>query len=238
MFGAYIATLLVFVDRFLGLSYQMNVVSNVAKGLAGLAGSGACISLFWPEFGGFLMRFVALVLVFGAPLVLLRLSGAGVSRARHMLPAIGVLSVSGICAGMFALGWFPYQLWTPLFLTAYKSWRQCSWCKPSCAKWIGDYWATPRPLKHLPIQLTKWGWPQSELREDEQGREEAGVQVPQPITQTREESALAGSQLGIWDWNIRDDELYVSPFIEAALGLPQGALNGPELAWRECMAPG
>ena len=237
VFGAYVATLLVFVDRFLGLSYQMNVVSNVAKGLAGLAGFGAFISLFWPEFGGLLMRFVALVLVFGAPLVLLRLSGAGVSRARHMLPAIGVLSVSGICAGMFALGWFPYQLWTPLFLTGLQVvatvllvqavMRQVDW------RLLGD----PTPVEASAYSAYEMGMAQSEQAEDEQGREEAGVQVPQPLTQTREESALAGSQLGIWDWNIRDDELYVSPFIEAALGLPQGALNGPELAWRECMHP-
>ena len=237
LFGAYLATILVFVDRFLGLNYQLNKASNIARGLAGLAGMGALLSLVWPEFGGMLMRFVALVLVFGGPLVLLRLSGAGVRRARHMLPGISVLAVSGFCAGMFALGWFPYQLWTPLFLTGLQVlatvlmvqavMRQVDW------RLLGDSTpmeATAHSTYETPLTPTNEG--QSE-RQDEEG----ASQAPQPLPQTREESALAGAQLAIWDWNIREDELYVSPFIEAALGLPQGALNGPELAWRECMHP-
>ncbi|MBV1886078.1 MAG: EAL domain-containing protein [Parvibaculaceae bacterium] len=233
LFGAYLITLLVFVDRFLGLSYQLGLVSNVAKGVAGVAGAGAFISLVWPELGGLLMRSVALVMVFGGPLVLLRLSGAGVSRARHMLPAVGVLAVAGFSAGMFALGWFPYQLWTPLFLTGLQVvatvlmvqavMRQVDW------RLLGD---------PTPIEAAAYSTYDEQLDQSDKAHEEGNAEeLPQPIAQTREESALAGAQLGIWDWNIQDDELYVSPFIEATLGLPQGALNGPELAWRECMHP-
>lgn len=232
LFGAYLASLLVFFERFLGLSYQLRGASMMAKALAGVAGFGAFMSLLWPEFGGFLMRLVALILVFAGPFILLRMSGAGVSRARHLFPAVGVLAATGFCAGMFALGWFPYQFWTPLFLTGLlvvatvlivqAIMRQVDW------RLLGD---------PTPVEAAAYAVHETQGAHDEDSPEERGVQTPQPLTQTREESALAGAQLGIWDWNIKDDELYVSPFIEAELGLPQGALNGPELAWRECMHP-
>lgn len=47
--------------------------------------------------------------------------------------------------------------------------------------------------------------------------------------------ALAGAQQAIWDWDILNDDLYVSPLLEASLGLPASALTGPELIWRERM---
>jgi PAS domain-containing protein len=45
--------------------------------------------------------------------------------------------------------------------------------------------------------------------------------------------ALVGAQQAIWDWDILRDQLYVSPFLEASLGLPAGAICGEELVWRE-----
>tara|TARA_R110002096_G_scaffold205810_4_gene391873 strand:+ start:2283 stop:5171 length:2889 start_codon:yes stop_codon:yes gene_type:complete len=49
--------------------------------------------------------------------------------------------------------------------------------------------------------------------------------------------ALAGAQQAIWDWDILQDHLYVSPLLEASLGLSAGALCGPEVSWRERMHP-
>lgn len=47
--------------------------------------------------------------------------------------------------------------------------------------------------------------------------------------------ALAGARTSVWDWDILSDVLYVSPLLEAELGLETGALCGSELGWRERM---
>lgn len=49
--------------------------------------------------------------------------------------------------------------------------------------------------------------------------------------------ALTGARQGVWDWDIIADTLYVSPSVEALLGLDQGTLGGTEVAWREHMHP-
>ncbi len=49
--------------------------------------------------------------------------------------------------------------------------------------------------------------------------------------------ALAGAQQAIWDWDILQDRLYVSPLLEASLGFAAGDLCGPEVSWRERMHP-
>lgn len=49
--------------------------------------------------------------------------------------------------------------------------------------------------------------------------------------------ALAGAQQAIWDWDILQDHLYVSPLLEASLGLSAGDICGPEVSWRERMHP-
>jgi diguanylate cyclase (GGDEF)-like protein/PAS domain S-box-containing protein len=49
--------------------------------------------------------------------------------------------------------------------------------------------------------------------------------------------ALAGAQQAIWDWDILQDRLYVSPLLEASLGLSAGDICGAEVKWRERMHP-
>ncbi|MCE8000420.1 MAG: EAL domain-containing protein [Rhodobiaceae bacterium] len=49
--------------------------------------------------------------------------------------------------------------------------------------------------------------------------------------------ALAGAHQAIWDWDILQDRLYVSPLLEASLGLAAGDICGPEVSWRERMHP-
>ena len=49
--------------------------------------------------------------------------------------------------------------------------------------------------------------------------------------------ALSGARQGVWDWDIVNDTLYVSPATEALLGLEPGTLEGPEVTWRERMHP-
>ncbi|MFZ3034876.1 MAG: EAL domain-containing protein [Parvibaculum sp.] len=57
-------------------------------------------------------------------------------------------------------------------------------------------------------------------------------------SEQRNAFALTGARQGVWDWDILADTLYVSPSIEALLGLDPGALGGTEVAWREHMHPG
>ncbi len=48
---------------------------------------------------------------------------------------------------------------------------------------------------------------------------------------------LAAAHQGLWDWNFETDELFVSPSVEALLGLEAGALGGSERKWAELIAP-
>ncbi|MDR3500603.1 MAG: EAL domain-containing protein [Parvibaculum sp.] len=56
-------------------------------------------------------------------------------------------------------------------------------------------------------------------------------------SEQRHAFALSGARQGVWDWDIVADTFYVSPSVEAMLGLDPGALGGTEVAWREHMHP-
>ena len=56
-------------------------------------------------------------------------------------------------------------------------------------------------------------------------------------SEQRHAFALTGARQGVWDWDIIADTLYVSPSVEAMLGLDHGSLGGTEVAWREHMHP-
>lgn len=56
-------------------------------------------------------------------------------------------------------------------------------------------------------------------------------------SEQRHAFALSGARQGVWDWDIVTDTLYVSPSVEASLGLEAGTLGGNELSWREHMHP-
>jgi len=43
----------------------------------------------------------------------------------------------------------------------------------------------------------------------------------------------AASYQGLWDWTIAENRLYVSPSVEAMMGLPEGALDGRERNWSQ-----
>ena len=49
---------------------------------------------------------------------------------------------------------------------------------------------------------------------------------------------LAAAHQGLWDWNFETDTLFLSPSVEALLGLEPGALNSSERKWAELIAPG
>ena len=53
----------------------------------------------------------------------------------------------------------------------------------------------------------------------------------------RKALALAGGGDVIFDWDVVADRVYVSPEIEAQLGLPRGALEGPASTWFDVLHP-
>jgi diguanylate cyclase (GGDEF)-like protein/PAS domain S-box-containing protein len=53
----------------------------------------------------------------------------------------------------------------------------------------------------------------------------------------RKALALTGSGDTIFDWDVAADRIYVSPEIEAQLGLAPGALEGPAAAWLDVLHP-
>lgn len=53
----------------------------------------------------------------------------------------------------------------------------------------------------------------------------------------RKALALTGSGDTIFDWDVAADRVYVSPEIEAQLGLGRGALEGPASAWLDVLHP-
>ena len=48
---------------------------------------------------------------------------------------------------------------------------------------------------------------------------------------------LAAAHQGLWDWNFDNDTLFVSPSVEALLGLDAGALQSSERKWAELIVP-
>ncbi|WOJ91512.1 sensor domain-containing phosphodiesterase [Methylocapsa polymorpha] len=53
----------------------------------------------------------------------------------------------------------------------------------------------------------------------------------------RKALALTGSGDIIFDWDVAADRIYVSPEVEAQLGLARGALEGPAAAWFDVLHP-
>ena len=53
----------------------------------------------------------------------------------------------------------------------------------------------------------------------------------------RKALALTGSGDIIFDWDVAADRVYVSPEVEAQLGLPRGALEGPASDWLDVLHP-
>lgn len=48
---------------------------------------------------------------------------------------------------------------------------------------------------------------------------------------------LAAAHQGLWDWNFETDVLFVSPSVEALLGLDPGAIGNSERKWADLIAP-
>ena len=65
----------------------------------------------------------------------------------------------------------------------------------------------------------------------------AGGAISQGLVSDTERRALALSGSGdlVFDWDVSSDKVFVSPQIEALLGLPKGSLEGSAARWLEHM---
>lgn len=68
---------------------------------------------------------------------------------------------------------------------------------------------------------------------DEQARKLVVDQKRAREAEHRYALGLAAAHQGLWDWNVETDTLYVSPTVEALLGLPQGSFGHSERAWAQ-----
>ncbi|MDZ4741005.1 MAG: GGDEF and EAL domain-containing protein [Alphaproteobacteria bacterium] len=73
---------------------------------------------------------------------------------------------------------------------------------------------------------------------DEQSREELSEEGRKAReSEYRYALGLAAAHQGLWDWNFDADTLFMSPSVEALLGLEAGALGTSERKWADRIAP-
>jgi diguanylate cyclase (GGDEF)-like protein len=79
---------------------------------------------------------------------------------------------------------------------------------------------------------------ETERREDLYRDEEEYEEVDETLEdEDRYALGVAAAHQGIWDWNIEYDELYLSPSVDAMLGLATGGLTRTEVGWAERVHP-
>jgi diguanylate cyclase (GGDEF)-like protein/PAS domain S-box-containing protein len=81
------------------------------------------------------------------------------------------------------------------------------------------------------------GIPHDHTEKDRIAEELSADQRKARETEYRYALGLAAAHQGLWDWNFENDTLFVSPSVEALLGLEAGALGQSERKWAQLIAP-
>ncbi len=76
----------------------------------------------------------------------------------------------------------------------------------------------------------------------ERSHEEVSAELSEERRQSREVEyryalGLAAAHQGLWDWNLEADTLFLSPSVEALLGLPNSAIASSERNWAALILP-
>jgi diguanylate cyclase (GGDEF)-like protein/PAS domain S-box-containing protein len=79
--------------------------------------------------------------------------------------------------------------------------------------------------------------PQDHAKEDREAEQLSAEQRKTREVEYRYALGLAAAHQGLWDWNFETDKLFVSPSVEALLGLEAGALGESERKWAQLIAP-
>jgi diguanylate cyclase (GGDEF)-like protein/PAS domain S-box-containing protein len=77
---------------------------------------------------------------------------------------------------------------------------------------------------------------------EERPNEEMTAELNEERRQSREVEyryalGLAAAHQGLWDWNLETDQLFLSPSVEALLGLPNSAIGSSERNWAALILP-
>ncbi len=81
------------------------------------------------------------------------------------------------------------------------------------------------------------GIPHDHTEKDRIAEELSADQRKARETEYRYALGLAAAHQGLWDWSFDNDTLFVSPSVEALLGLEAGALGNSERKWAQLIAP-
>lgn len=79
--------------------------------------------------------------------------------------------------------------------------------------------------------------PQDHAKEDREAAQVTAEQRKTREVEYRYALGLAAAHQGLWDWNFETDKLFVSPSVEALLGLEAGSLEESERKWASLIAP-
>ncbi|MEQ8267214.1 MAG: EAL domain-containing protein [Parvibaculum sp.] len=174
-------------------------------------------------------RMMGYAVLAGIPLAFITVSGAAL-YVRVFL-AIALLGGAPLVVMAALRGVRPAQLLIPgaiLFAIAgfYAAFHSAGWVPGSFAgtAFAGGIFTTALTLFAFAAAYHAQG-----------GRRRADIGTLR--SEQRHAFALSGARMGVWDWDIASDKLYVSPSVEAMLGLDAGTLDGNEVAWREHMHP-
>src|SRR5690554_6192613 len=173
-------------------------------------------------------RWLSYAVLAGIPLALLTISG-GALYVRLFLAA-ALLGGAPLVVMAALRGVRPAQLLIPgaaLFIIAGLL------AAFHAAGWLGNFTGTALAGGVFTTALTLFAF--AAAYHAQGGRRRADIGTLR--SEQRHAFALTGARMGVWDWDIAGDNLYVSPSIEAMLGLDAGTLEGNELAWREHMHP-
>jgi len=170
---------------------------------------------FWSEAAAMLLLRVSLcfAVVGGIPLVIMA-ALSGRRPAQLLVPGVALFGIAGLIALLHAAGWLP-----------------------------GAFAGTTFVCGLFSIALILFAFAAAYHAQGERGQYEDVPPAPQPnfsagaAVSERDAIALTASRQGVWDWDILNDTLYVSPSVETMLGFEPGVLNGKELGWREHMHP-
>ena len=134
------------------------------------------------------------------------------ARARALIPGIAILVAAALLPAMFPIGLFEFVPAASLFADAVLVAGAIALCFAAAAP------AEPELDEASRAQLS------------EEGRKAREAEYRYAL-------GLAAAHQGLWDWNFDTDTLFVSPSVEALLGIEAGALASSERRWADLILP-
>jgi len=200
---------------FLDFEEQYGWAARIARIFIFVVLAAVPLSL-WSEVAAMLLLRVSLcfAVVGGIPLVIMA-ALSGRRPAQLLVPGIALFGIAGLIALLHAAGWLSGAFAGTTFVCGLFSIALILFAFAAAYHAQGErgqYEDAPSPAMQPSVSIS-------------------------PLINERDTVALSASRQGVWDWDILNDMLYVSPSVEAMLGFEAGALSGKELGWREHMHP-